>query len=1536
MRMFLDFSNYLASIEGMVHLRNATITMECLVKNEFAALEEDEEKEAQVTVHAAPSISCGCSCSPSCHSLASSINDLSFEAEQLDRAVRANDTQVVRRMLEIHHGSLLLDKSSEGSQDFPFLRKSLDRVDLSPSLEPQRPPIFGNALHLSVECNSLDVARILLKYGMDPNEPGIPPSSVEVWRRGSCNSSNFLSPCSFKHTPSTKKYLLSSRQCLEPQLRTVYISADDKRVFYDDHYTREILYALAPLFLAVAIGNATMVHLLLKYGASPRVQDGYGVTPLHLATCQSKVSWSCIRLLLERGAKINLPNHQGVCPHQLLDSSDLGLMQKSLVEDAFSCFLAHPVSRVEGEESFLSTGNSFRNYFLLRRFQEGKTTSRQSSKVKDVEEETSHQESLQRNSLENSSHTEDDVSDMLDCTDQRRCSSTKSKGRTRTPSEPSETRVSRAEVNLYVLTKMATNDECLLPLLTNFHFHLPAIIELTDNVSGQRLHKPTAVFLEQLLKTTYQHFLSTRQTHALCLLLRVAVGCLRAGQSLQYSGLLLINKVIDSCVVHALPLDQGSGGGADGPSSILSGTCTQLLLNALNNGITLQKRGVGIRLHCTPSHRWRDCSYHCLQILSGRALLYCCHLETVQSKLMEEAHLKILVSALDSTHDPQLLCLVLQAVCILSMNPAFHRALSESGLLDYLTQLLLPSDEWYYTNHSTQYARYVKHHAARILVYLGQELHIKINIFDTFDDTDVTHDSPEDDYIRRTSLTPTTKSSASLEYLTLQMLKDIQKKMRMTDPWDTLRRGSEDSFSYYLTALPMFVHPVILFRLLKHRLLTSLRRNAGENRSRASSAGNEESLRLRRHNDSSPNLQVGRSGLTFLTPLQIPPSSQSDCSASPSPSFKSKKTFRFCSLRRKKSSANESAFNSSHSDTSEADIVAFQRELQNLPTYHSKKSECLLRPRSCSVPRVTLDSSPITRSATTEGSYNLGDWAFPELGSRAQMPSEERALFRLLLEWGQLCPDDLLLDNRREVEEFLDAVGGIGEQYRRWTNDIRSAFGLQENDADTEEKQAEAIRREYETLQRLVVSGDLPCSKEEAALLAGIQLRIEETWPSAGRDADQRLKLRPISEDAKETTECPDEKSGFNSAVSKSTAILRNWMSSNGSKDNNVLEDCVAPMYRTTKNMGKAIKEQKRKLFHSRVYENELHLKKLYIQNCKRLPAYGCRVYQVKERTKKKVNRLLGIGVEKCVLLDSKSLLLTKSQFTSDLEQWRTGGGRSHDQIVLEFRATKWSFIATSPGALRSISTELWEVMQDLNAHFLDDHIIASRQDIDNEIRKSLVQRQGLERSTVYKKELESLQNILHFPEVVALQLTEVEYDLIYKVAPIHYVRQVTLHLSRDGANENAVKSLVKRFQEVSSWVTHIIVSQPTHEDRKAVLSCILRVATTCWNLNNFNTAMEILAGLKSEKLKPFWLSLPEKDNIACLEMLTNALLTPRLSPVYCSAIERALSSPHSRVIPFFGTFLREIKSILRGTPSLVVLAPGDAAELQVSSVLRF
>lgn len=80
----------------------------------------------------------------------------------------------------------------------------------------------------------------------------------------------------------------------------------------------------------------------------------------------------------------------------------------------------------------------------------------------------------------------------------------------------------------------------------------------------------------------------------------------------------------------------------------------------------------------------------------------------------------------------QLLCLVLQVVATLALNPHHHKSLLEVSVPDALTQLILPSDEWYYTNHSTRNARYVKHHAARILVYLGLQHRVnhRVNVYD--------------------------------------------------------------------------------------------------------------------------------------------------------------------------------------------------------------------------------------------------------------------------------------------------------------------------------------------------------------------------------------------------------------------------------------------------------------------------------------------------------------------------------------------------------------------------------------------------------------------------------------------------------------------------------------------------------------------------------------------------------------------------------------------------------------------------------------
>lgn len=81
--------------------------------------------------------------------------------------------------------------------------------------------------------------------------------------------------------------------------------------------------------------------------------------------------------------------------------------------------------------------------------------------------------------------------------------------------------------------------------------------------------------------------------------------------------------------------------------------------------------------------------------------------------------------------------LVLQIVATLSLDPQHHKAVLDSGMPDVLSQLLLPSDEWYYTNHSTKYARYVKHHVARILVYLGfqHRVNLRFCVYDILQGT---------------------------------------------------------------------------------------------------------------------------------------------------------------------------------------------------------------------------------------------------------------------------------------------------------------------------------------------------------------------------------------------------------------------------------------------------------------------------------------------------------------------------------------------------------------------------------------------------------------------------------------------------------------------------------------------------------------------------------------------------------------------------------------------------------------------------------
>lgn len=88
------------------------------------------------------------------------------------------------------------------------------------------------------------------------------------------------------------------------------------------------------------------------------------------------------------------------------------------------------------------------------------------------------------------------------------------------------------------------------------------------------------------------------------------------------------------------------------PLEVLFHTDPSVFLHNLQTALTKHHSAMGARHKCTPSVRWRHCAYHCQLILTARILTVMSHSNTVQHKIVNEGHIKILVDSLDPNHDP--------------------------------------------------------------------------------------------------------------------------------------------------------------------------------------------------------------------------------------------------------------------------------------------------------------------------------------------------------------------------------------------------------------------------------------------------------------------------------------------------------------------------------------------------------------------------------------------------------------------------------------------------------------------------------------------------------------------------------------------------------------------------------------------------------------------------------------------------------------------------------------------------------------------
>ena len=81
-------------------------------------------------------------------------------------------------------------------------------------------------------------------------------------------------------------------------------------------------------------------------------------------------------------------------------------------------------------------------------------------------------------------------------------------------------------------------------------------------------------------------------------------------------------------------------------------------------------------------------------------------------------------------------------------------------------------------------------------------------------------------------------------------------------------------------------------------------------------------------------------------------------------------------------------------------------------------------------------------------------------------------------------------------------------------------------------------------------------------------------------------------------------------------------------------------------------------------------------------------------------------------------------------------------------------------------------------------------------------------------------------------------------------------------------------------------------------------------------THVDVLSRI--EAFRPLWLTIT--DEIPGFKFLTDAFNSNEKTPQYCDAVSRALDIPTCKVVPFFGTFLKDLRSILSTVPSIVVL----------------
>eukprot|EP01102_Stenamoeba_stenopodia_P019884 TRINITY_DN7603_c0_g1_i1.p1 TRINITY_DN7603_c0_g1~~TRINITY_DN7603_c0_g1_i1.p1 ORF type:complete len:929 (-),score=165.64 TRINITY_DN7603_c0_g1_i1:115-2901(-) len=174
----------------------------------------------------------------------------------------------------------------------------------------------------------------------------------------------------------------------------------------------------------------------------------------------------------------------------------------------------------------------------------------------------------------------------------------------------------------------------------------------------------------------------------------------------------------------------------------------------------------------------------------------------------------------------------------------------------------------------------------------------------------------------------------------------------------------------------------------------------------------------------------------------------------------------------------------------------------------------------------------------------------------------------------------------------------------------------------------------------------------------------------------------------------------------------------------------------------------------------------------------------------------------------------------------------------------------------------------------------------------------------------------LEYPaEVIAAQLTLVEWNMFQKIVPVEFYSGSWL--KRNKVSATNLTNMAKFFNQVSYWVSTEIV-RAWHISPKRQLSVVkrfLKIAEELQKLNNFDCLMAILSGLSNasiSRLKHMWELLPE--NYADARKRLEEFMRPQAN--FKNYRDFLATKPKEvPCIPYLAIYLRDIIFINDGNP---------------------